>query len=139
MFPVNFNKDKTAYLLDCLDGGKSIEGIESFDDVAALAGACFTFLVSHGPVLRRAAAKLADQMEDGDAEQHPEHAEADSNLVMSDVHAAIEWYGQMGFLILDDRYDEDFEPKHTAAVYRAEEGRNVVPVSGFKGAEERTD
>jgi hypothetical protein len=68
------------------------------------------------------------------APQHPEHEEAETETVMSDVHAAIDFTAQLTQLAHDGYYDEAYEPLLQCLVRAVDScvGTSVVPIAGFK-------
>jgi len=122
---INFDKAKSERLLQALGKGKPISGIESVDDILALAGACFFMAMSLGPELQKAVdwSKVAD-------EQQP-NEETEDNFV-PEIHAAIEYYAQLSLLVADGEYDDHFDPKHNAIVMIDRGNKTVVPVDGMR-------
>ena len=135
MFPVNFNKERAEYYLRCLDEGRAIEPEQaegwSVDEMIGLAGACFFGLLSHGPLLRKAAADI--QGKKLEPSETAEHKEADDQLVFNDLHGAIEFVGHLTMLVHDQEYDNNFEELVRYGV--TQEGqvkKTVVPIEGYK-------
>lgn len=121
---INFDKAKTAHLLECLTQRKPIDAIQGVDDVLALAGACFLMAMSQGPELQKAVdwSKVA-----------PEQAESEGeDNFIPDIHAAIEYYAQLSLLVAEDEYDEYFDPQHKAIVMIDEGNKTVIPVEGMR-------
>ena len=135
MFPLNFKKERADYYLKCLDEGTLIkperEGGWTVDEMVALAGACFFGLLSHGPLLRKAACEMTGKTMT--PSESAEHREADQELINSDLHGAIEFAGTLTALVLDGQYDEQFGELVRCGV--SQEGQvsgRLVPVEGFK-------
>jgi len=135
MFPVNFRKERAKYYLECLKNGKSISPEQPTEwtvtEMVGLAGACFFAISSHGPLLRTALAKR--QGKASESSQTAEHREADGELILNDIHAAIEFIGQLTMLISDQKYDEAFE--NFVQVGVSQDGqleRTVIPLTGCK-------
>lgn len=126
MFPINFDKAKTERFLNCLRTGSPVAGVQTVDDFAALAGACFFAIMSHGPIMRKVMAEAEGREYEEPA--HPEHREAQEEEIYKDIHAAIEYYGQMTMLVADGQYDQHFEPQHKAAVSVDDKGELHVSV-----------
>jgi len=134
MFPLNFNKKRAEYYLRCLDEGKPIEPEQTawtVNEMVGLAGACFFGLLSHGPLLRKAAADMqGKKLEPSEA---TEHQEADDELVFNDLHAVIEFVGHLTMLVHDQEYDNNYEELVRCGV--TQEGqvkKKVVPIEGYK-------
>lgn len=134
MLPINFDKETALRYLDCLINGKRIEpGSDqpgwSVDDMLQLAGACFLASAVHAHELHRSMSKGSKEP------QHPEHREAETEAVIHDLHAAIEFTAQMTQLAYDGEYDRDYEPfvrcRVQAVNTRVE--TEVVPIEGVKG------
>lgn len=135
MFPVNFTKERAKYYLRCLDEGTTIEAEQAngwtVDEMVGLAGACFFGLLSHGPLLRKAAADM--QGRKLEPSETTEHQEADDELVINDIHAAIEFVGHLTTLVQDNEYDNSFEEIVRCGVTQeGEVSRKVVPIQGYK-------
>jgi len=136
MFPLNFNKKRAEYYLKCLDEGKTIEPEQAnwtVNEMVGLAGACFFGLLSHGPLLRKAAADM--QGKKLEPPVATEHQEADDELVFNDLHSAIEFVSYLTRLVRDREYDNNFEEFVRCCV--TQEGqvtKNVVPIEGCKSA-----
>lgn len=131
MFPITFEKKRAERFTQCLAEGNPIGAVRTVDEILALAGACFFFLFSHGPIFRRAAAEMQGQITE--TPKHPEHAEADDELVFNDIHAAIEFAGHLAMLIHDGEYDESYEQLIRCLVTETSEvEKQLVPLSGFK-------
>lgn len=139
MFPVNFRKARAEYFLDCLSNGKPItydgeQGGWTVNEMAGLAGACFFVIMSHGPLLRGAAAEM--QGRTLESSNTAEHAEADDELISSDLHAAIEWIGNLTMLVWDGKYDEAFEELVICgATQEGDTEKRIAPIEGFKRAQ----
>ena len=134
MLPITFDKETALRYLDCLINGKRIEpdGEQpgwSVDDILQLAGACFFVVAVHGHERRRSMSK------DRTGPQHAEYREAETESVMHDLHAAVEFAAQLTQLAYDGEYDDQYEP-HIRCGVQALNTRvetSVVPVEGFKG------
>jgi len=134
MFPLNFNKKRAEYYLQCLGEGKPIEPEQTawtVNEMVGLAGACFFGLLSHGPLLRKAAADMqGKKLEPSEA---TEHQEADDELVFNDLRGAIEFVGYLTMLVNDQEYDDNYEKLVRCGV--TQEGqvtRKVGPIEGYK-------
>ena len=121
---INFDKAKAERLLAKLTQGKSIDGVQSVDDILALGGACLFLAMSQGPALQQAVdwSKVPP-------EQQPEGEEEDT--FVEDLHAAVEYYAQLTLLVANGDYDEYFEPRHKAIVMIEQGEKTVVPVEGM--------
>ena len=129
MFPINFEKSRPARYLQCLAEGEPVGIVHTVDEILAMAGACFFALQSHGPLLRSLAAEM--QGRSMDEAPHPEHKEADDELVLSDLKCAIEFVGVLSRLVQDGEYDEQFEETVRCLVHQDGETPVVTPVAGF--------
>jgi hypothetical protein len=121
---INFDKNKAKHFIDALAAGKSITGVQTVDDILALAGACFFMAMSQGPALQQA----VDWSKVGSEQQ----GSRDEDTFISDIHAAIEYYAQLTLLVADGEYDEDFEPRHRAIVMLDEGNKTVIPIEGMR-------
>jgi hypothetical protein len=135
MFPLNFQKQRAEYYLKCLDDGTMIEPDQAegwtVDEMVALAGACFLGLLSHGPLLRKAACELKG--ETVIPPEAAEHREADDELIANDLHGAIEFVGSLTALVRDEEYDDSFEEVIRCLVTQVGNVRGkVMPFEGFK-------
>ena len=135
MFPVNFNKKKSEYYLDCIATGKNIEPQDpagwTVNEMASLGGAFFFGILSHGPLLQRAAAEMQSKIIE--TEEHPEHKEATDEMICNDIHAAFEFIGQLTMLIKDEVYDEAYEEYIQCGVTQSgDTSKQLTPMIGFK-------
>lgn len=131
MFPVNFDRSKMQRYLASLSNASPINDVRTLDDFAALAGACFFAMMSQGPVWKKAVAELTGKPYE--LPSHPEHREAQEHEIYDDLHAAIEYYGQLAMMVRDGNYDEFFEPNHKALVGIDDDGGKLVrPISGVR-------
>jgi len=130
MFPLNFEKARSQRYVECIAEGKPIGVVHSVDEMVAMAGACFFGLLSHGPLLRKAAGEMQGVALDPPGTR--EHAEADDAMVYADTRAAIEFVGHLTMLIRDGEYDEDFEEQVRCLLSDADGQKQVAPVQGFK-------
>lgn len=104
--PVQFNKARSANVLECLKSGLPITPEESNwtgNDLLAVAGACLFAAMSHGPG-SWANREIPETM-------HPEYAEALSYSFQNGLHGAIEFYCQLASLVADDKFDQHYEDK----------------------------
>ena len=138
MFPLNFKKNRAEYYLNCLNalGGESIAPEDAkgwtVNDMIGLAGACFFCLSSHGPLLKRAMAEMQGKTLSPE-ELHPEHKEAIDEMIFNDIHAAIEFIGNLTMLVCDEEYDEEFEEFVQCGVTQeGETSKQVTAIRGFK-------
>lgn len=112
MYPVNFKKERAEYFVDCLDKGLAIspdpdQGGWTKNEMVQLAGACFFVLMSQGPI----SDVMAELSGFGRPEKkHPEHVEAEEELLLNDIHAAIEFAANLSMLAHDGGYDDAYEP-----------------------------
>jgi hypothetical protein len=142
MFPVNFKKERAEYFLQCLDSGDPIshdpdERGWTLNEMAQLAGACFFALLTHGPVLKKAAAEMKG--EDYEPPDDAEHREAVDELIFNDVHAGIEFIASLTQFVQDGRYDDNYEEFVQCGASQVVEGeihKQIGPVQGFKHVEE---
>ncbi len=125
---VKFNKARAQYLLQCLASGTPIEPeTEGWtgNDMLALAGACFFGAMSQGP-----ASFWGWDIPDN---LHPEHQEAEEEVFINDLHAAVEFYGNLTRLVLDGEYDEGYDANVEVLV--TQEGdihKTLRPISGVR-------
>ena len=135
MFPVNFNKQKSQYYLDCIATGKNIEPQDpagwTVNEMASFGGACFCAILSHGPISKAMAEMKGETLQEP---EHPEHREADEELLFNDIHAAFEFIAQLTMLIKDEVYDETFEEHVQCGVSQEVNviSKQVAPITGFK-------
>jgi hypothetical protein len=129
---IEFDKEKAQRRLDAIARGQPLQPGPTgwtVHEMLEAAGALFFAALSHGPALRNG-------VDRPDAPK--EHLEMDENLLFRDLHAALEFYGQLTMFVQDDRYDEQFEPRMRAVVAAdGDGGESVVPVSGWKGTPDR--
>ena len=130
MFAINFDKSRAEHFLKCLDSGPPIGTVHTIDEMLGLAGACFFALTSHGPILRREIAKM--QGKEYAPPEHPEHLEADSEIVYKDVHTAIEFVAELTRDVRDGGYDERCEPTVKCFVQEVDGKKQMSPIAGFK-------
>lgn len=125
---VKFNKARAQYLLQCLASGSPIQPEQegwNGNDMLALAGACYFGALSQGPA--------SFWPHDIPANLHPEYREAEEATFFNDLHAAVEFYGQLTMLVQDEVYDNGYDSTVKALV--TQEGdvhKSVQPISGIK-------
>ncbi len=120
---IRFDKAKAEHLLDALATGKPIEGIRSIDDILALAGACFFTALS----------RSSTSFERSGLTDEGEESETTETSFVADLHAAIEYYGQLTMLVAAGDYDQCFEPFHQAIVAVEDGEKTVLPLEGLRG------
>jgi hypothetical protein len=49
-----------------------------------------------------------------------------------EIHAALEYYGQLMLLVANGEYNDHFSAKHTAVVYIDDGEKTVVPLDGMQ-------
>ena len=126
---IHFDKARTEKLLDSLVRGKPIPAVQTVDDILALGGACFFLALSRGPEIQKAAGLLRV------APPHDDDEDEEDTFV-PEIHAALEYYGQLTLLVANGEYDDHFERKHKAVV-RIEDGeKTVVPLDGMRAEDE---
>ena len=121
---INFDKAKAERLVDALTNKKPLDTPRDVDDVLALAGACFYAAMSQAPALHKA----VDWSRVGHHEQ-----DEDQDTFFADLHAAIEYYGQLMMLVAAGEYDDSFDPRHKAIVMMQDDRKTVIPVEGVRG------
>lgn len=121
---INFDKAKAERLVEALNNKKPLDTPRDVDDILALAGACFFMAMSQAPALHKA----VDWSRVG-------HDESDENqdTFFADLHAAIEYYGQLTMLVAAGEYDDSFDPQHKAIVMMQHDRKTVIPVEGVRG------
>jgi hypothetical protein len=122
---INFDKAKVERMLEAMTKGRPIAGVESVDDMLALGGACFFMAMSHGQ-------ELHDAVDWSKVPGGEEQEEQDEDTFIPEIHAAIEYYAQLVFLVANREYEEHFEPRHKAIVMIEEGEKTVVPVEGMR-------
>jgi hypothetical protein len=130
---INFDKAKAERLLESLTNHKPIEAPHNVDDILALAGACFFMAMSQAPALQQAI--------DGSKPPPPPDPDDDEaeDTFFADLHAAIEYYGQLTMMVATGEYDEGFDPQHIAIVTVEDGEKTVVPVAGVRGDPDEDD
>jgi hypothetical protein len=123
---INFDKAKIERILESISKGRPIGGIESVDDMLALGGACFFMAMSHGEELLEA----VDWSKVPGGDEEPDEQAEDTFI--PEIHAAIEYYAQLIFLVAKQEYDEHFDRRHKAIVLIEEGEKTVIPVEGMK-------
>jgi len=118
---IHFDKAKAERLLDCIAKGKPIPAVSGVDDILALGGACFFLALSRGHEVQQA----ADELEVAEA------PESEKDNFVPEIHAALEYYGQLMLLVANGEYVDHFGPKHTAVVYIDDDEKTVVPLDGM--------
>src|SRR5262249_9592710 len=118
---IHFDKAKAERLLDCLGTGKPIPPVQGVDDILALGGACFFLALSHGPDLQKAA----------DVLEVPDAPLGGKDTFVPEIHAALEYYGQLMLLVANGEYEDHFGAKHRAVVYIDDNEKTVVPLDGM--------
>jgi hypothetical protein len=119
---IHFDKAKAERLLDSLTKGKPIPAINGVDDILTLGGACFFLALSNGHELQKAA----------DALEVPDAPESEKDTFVPEIHAALEYYGQLMLLVANGEYDEHFGAEHQAVVYIEDDEKTVVPLDGMQ-------
>jgi hypothetical protein len=121
---INFDKEKAERFLEGLTKGNTITGVQTVDDILALAGACFFMAMSQGPALQQAVdwSKIGSES----------LGEQNEDTFIQDIHNAIEYYAQLTLLVADGEYDESFDPQHRAIVMLENGKKTVVPLEGMK-------
>lgn len=127
---INFDRAKTEKLLDALVRGKALPAVHDVDDILALGGACFFLALSRGVELKKAAAHLrvAPPRDDDDDEEE--------DTFVPEIHAALEYYGQLTLLVANGEYEDHFDPKHKAVVTIEDGEKTVVPLDGMRDGED---
>ena len=118
---IEFEKDRARYLLDCLANGSAIEPRQPGEwrrlDQLVLAGAALFGALSHGPTFVQP---------DLTPEQR---AEADG-MFTEETLGTIAFLAQVAMAVLDDEYDERWEPIMRAVVSGFPP--RVQPVEGWR-------
>ena len=122
--PIHLDRDKIRGYLDALAAGRPIEGVSTYNDYLALAGACHFAAMTHGPV------RLGEREW---SELPPERREAGEEAFLDDLNGAVQFYSQVAMQVKDGEYDARFEPTADAILWTDEEGGHIVPVRGFRG------
>ncbi len=121
---ISFDKQKAEYLVDCLNNGAPIEGIETTEDMLALIGAC-------GCVV---AGRLPNAPPGTNYSKLPRSRRRQVRADFSDdVQAAIRWYTEVTRMVIDGRYDSRFEERHYAVAERSEGGEQCWKVVVTRG------
>ena len=127
-FPIEFEKSRAEYFLDCLANAKPIEEVWTRNSVLALAGACLFAASSHGPVLH----------EDRKWDDLPlERQEMIQAVFNSELHGAIQFYCDVTLAVNDGTYDEEYESIMRGIVAQEDDGLRFTPTEGFKGESEQ--
>ena len=137
---VDFQKEKAEHFIDCLKNGKPIEPQDPTGwtrrDMLTLAGVCRFAALSHGPMSY--AKMLVEEPEELQARLtalHPEYREAVAQTWEDDLTAVVEFCSHLAGLVIDGKYDEQFEPR-VMAMMKCEMDvaikRNLKPLLGFK-------
>ena len=121
---INFDKAKAERLVEAFNSKKAIDTPRDVDDILALAGACFFMAMSQAPALH----KGVDWSRVGHVEE-----DEDQDTFFADLHAAIEYYGQLMMLVAAGEYDDSFDPRHKAIVMMQDDRKTVIPVEGVRG------
>lgn len=124
---INFDKAKAERWLKQLSEGFPLSEVKNVDEILALAGACFYLAMSRAPELH--------QSVDWKAIGREPQSE-DEDTFFPDLHAAIEYYGQLTMLVASGEYDQTFAPKHKAVVLVEDDEKTVVPVEGVRGEDD---
>jgi hypothetical protein len=119
---IHFDKAKAERLLECLEKGKPIPAVQGVDDILALGGACFFSALSRGPELQKAADRL----------EVPDAPAGEKDSFVPEIHAAVEYFGQLMLLVANGQYDDHFGAKHRAVVYIDDGEKTVVPLDGMR-------
>jgi hypothetical protein len=108
-FEVQFDRDKANQLLDALRQGRAVAPPSdgwSRDDLLALAGSCFCLAM---PRQLRVT---------GHTDKDGPHVDYEQKQVAyGDIHAAIEFCGQLVMHLLSGTYDRYFQPRCQAEVH----------------------
>src|SRR5262249_22321960 len=123
---INFDKAKAQRWIESLSNGTAIDAARNVDDVLALAGACFFVAMSQAPQLHKA----VDWERLG---RKPEQESQDE--FFPELHAAIEYYGQLMMLVAAGEYDQEFDRRHKAIVLVENGKKTVIPVEGVRDDE----
>ena len=128
MIGVIFDKARAQYVLDCLATGKPVAPSTSAGwtrfDMLSLAGACFFGAMSQDPSL---------QPNDESAVPF-ERREAIENTLLGDLHAAIDFCGELTMAVCDDEYHENWEPHVEVVIAEDADGqRKLRPIKGYRG------
>src|SRR5262245_38083433 len=124
---IKFDKARAEQVLDCLAHGKPIPPGSArgwtAHDMVALAGTCFLAAMSQGPAL----------YQHTDWSKVPnEHREAVEETLFDDLHAAIEFYGQLSILVREKEYDaKGFAPRCEAVLWLEGGHKVVIPGEGM--------
>jgi len=127
---INFDKKKAERYIQALTDGKPIDAARNVDDILALAGACFFAAMSQAPALQKA----VDWSELD--RQPPEEDDEEEDTFFADLHAAIEYYGQLTMLVASGEYDASFDPKCRAIVTIENGEKTVHPIEGEREEQE---
>jgi len=132
---VKFNKARAQYLLQCLASGAPIEPETrawTGNDMLALAGACFFGALSQGPA--------SFWGRDIPEHLHAEYREAEEETFVNDLHAAVEFYGQLTLLVQDKTFDAGYESNVLSLVTQEGTVHNIVrTITGTKASRDSKD
>ena len=129
VMPIQFDKSRAQYYLDCIRDGKAIEPNEegwNRYQMLQLAGALFFGLLTHGP-----AQATKSQL----AEMSQEHQEATEATLFEDIHAGIEFSANLHMLVEDGEYDQHYREQVKLLVTQDEHGKRVQVVEGLRAME----
>jgi hypothetical protein len=132
MIGLHFHKDYAQAVLNALNTGQPIPPPASAEwnrhAMLTLAAILYATVFSQGPPTYEEAGLTRADFE----AMHPEKREAVEQFFKEEIHGGIDYLSKLTFQVLDDKYDEDYEPEMTAALFRDNEGLTVQPVRGFK-------
>jgi hypothetical protein len=127
-YSIDFDKAIAEQFLDALKSGQPIKPPREQWDIhgaLALAGACYFFARSHGP--------LDLIFSPGAWEQLPrEHREAKEETLVADLHLAISFYAMLTEMVNDGEFDKRYEPHVRALIYEDDTGRHLRVYEGFR-------
>jgi hypothetical protein len=127
--PIVFDKKRAEEIMDCITHGKPIapDGKAGWNlyDMLAVAGACYFGVLSRGP--QRIPGTEIDL-----SKVPEEYREAHEDTFVTEIHDAIEWYGNATMLVTDGKYDEGFDRIHKALVRRNGDEKLLIPIEGFR-------
>ena len=125
MIAIEFHKERFEQFIDCVKNGRDIkckpEGWTQVD-MLGLAGALFAAAFSQGAPLNRDIEKLMSRPS--------EHRELIEEVFTADLHAAIGFYSQLTFQVMDHEFDAQYEPSVIALLDGA--AKKINPVRGFR-------
>lgn len=124
---ITFSKERAAYLVDCLNNGKPIEPPEggwTRNAALAAAGALYCGAFAQGPT---------DEVLGG-SDPTGDTPDADTvDALYNTLHLAIGWFASQTQRVVDEVYDDYFEPEHGAILKPTGPMQMaVVAARGFK-------